>query len=720
MRRGEAAGAAAVALLVGATACRPGAGRPDGRNLVLITLDTTRADRLGCYGAKSVKTPNLDSIAAGGTVFDRAFTTAPITGPAHASILSGTFPPFHQVRDNDVYRVPADLPWLPSILKARGYATAGIVAAFPLRAGVGFSRGFDYYGDHLEAPQGSLAVTNLHTVGVASRPGDRVSAEFRAWLEKSGGREPFFVWLHYYDPHFPYEPPPGYEDLNPDHPYDGEIAFLDECVGTVLRSLRERGLERRTGLIAVADHGEGLKDHGESTHGLLLYNETVRVPLVVRLPWMKAQRSRQGTTVSVADVTPTVLEALGVDAGPARGSIQGRSLVPLLADGADPSVAAGFGRRPLYFETFYTYHHYGWSPLTGFVLGGRKYIHGPSDELYDLEVDMAEAHDRAGSPEAAEMSGRLPSLTAELAKGRPAAGRHEPTREEIAKLRSLGYLGGVSAPDVEGALARVHELPNPKDSMEVFFRHNDILVLVLQNKLREAREQARVMAESDPTNKTGRVMFATLSVRLGFMEAADQAWDGIVRDFSDKDVLFSAGSHFLARRDLVRARQCLERVAVQDPGDVEVLTRLGDVAAAEGDHAAARRSYEKALAIDPAFRDALVGLAISADRTGDPGAGARFVTVTGLYPFDPGVSLNYGVYLARHGRGTEAAEHFRKAAAFSDGPVWVSAQFALAEWHRANGEGDAARNCLREIEVRTNDAQALTRARQMLSELGGR
>ncbi|KAA0256607.1 MAG: hypothetical protein EDX89_00470 [Acidobacteria bacterium] len=716
MRRADAVrGAAAAAILLAAAACgRGGAG--DRRSIVLVTLDTTRADRLGCYGSRSVKTPSLDAVASGGTVFERAFTTAPVTAPAHASILSGTFPPFHQVHDNDVFRVPKQLPWLPEILRAQGFQTAAMVAAFPLRAGVGFARGFDYYGDHLEAPQGSLAVTNLHSIGVASRRGDRVTAEFRLWLEEHAGRGPFFVWLHFYDPHYPYDPPAGYKTLNPEHAYDGEIAFMDDCIGDVRNALAEKGLTDRTGLVVVADHGEALMDHGELTHALLLYNSTLRVPFVVRLPWLNGHQARVRSSVSVADVAPTVLDALGV-APPAP--LQGRSLLPLISPGADGDTLARFARRPLYFETFYTFYHYGWSPLLGFVSGGWKYIHGPKDEVYDLETDMGEVRNLVGGEQHRAMSARFPSLEAELRKGRPAGSRHEPTREEVAKLQSLGYLAGGQG-DAEAALGGLAGLPSPKEHMDVYFRRAEILGLALEKRDREALDETRRAIAAEPNNSLLRVMEAWYASRLELWRAADEAWAGVVRDFSDKEVLFSAGSYFLARRDLARARDCFERLTAADPEDVEALTRLGDVSAAEGDPQAARRTYEKVLALEPAHREALLGLAVALDRAGDPGAERAFSAVAEKYPFDPSVGLNYGIYLARHGRPAEALGHLRRAAAFSDGDLWLSAQFTLATWYRENGEADQARDALREIEVRTARPEALTRARKMLSELGDR
>lgn len=713
MRRADAARVAlSAALVLSAAGCGRAPGESDRRNVVLITLDTTRADRIGCYGSRRVRTPSIDSVAAGGTVFERAFTPAPITAPAHASILSGTFPPFHQVRDNDVDRVPKGLPWLPSLLKERGYRTAAMVAAFPLRAGAGFSRGFDHYGDHLEAPQGSLGVTNVHAVGVASRRGDRVSQEFRLWLEKNGRGGPFFVWLHYYDPHFPYEPPKGYATLDRANPYDGEVAFLDDCIGTVLRGLREEGLERSTGVVVVADHGEGLGDHGEKTHGLLLYNPTMQVPLVMRFPWLGEQPPRVGTVVSSADVAPTVLDALGFLRDPSL--VQARSLLPLLR--REPSAAAGFARRPLYFETFYGFHHYGWSPLTGFLLGSRKYIHAPKDELYDVDRDMAEAHDLAGTADAAAMATRLPSFMAELRNGRPAGSRREPTREEIAKLRSLGYMGGTSAKGEE-ALDRVAELPYAKDRMDAYHQHNEVLGLAMKGKFREALDRSAAAMAADPRNKTARASYATYAARLGLRDVADEAWLGIMKDFSDKDVLFSAGSYFLGRDDVVHARQCFEALAVEDPEDVEVLTRLGDVATKEGDHRRALERYRQALAQDAEFREALLGEAVSMARVGEPGAEQRLAAVAARFPFDPQVAFNYGVHLMKNGRPVQGEEHLRRAAVFSEGPLWMRTQLLLASFYRDHGRVPEARACLREVEMRTKSPEVLAEAREMLSEI---
>ncbi len=705
----------ALALLLAISACAPAP--QTARNLVLITMDTTRPDRLGCYGSTAVSTPNIDAVAAGGTVFERAFAVAPITAPSHASILSGTFPPFHQVRDNDLFPVPRDLPWLPAILQARGYRTAAMVAAFPLRAGLGFGRGFDYYGDHLEAPAGSLVITNVHSLGVANRPGDRVSAEFLLWLDANAGSGPFFAWLHFYDPHQPYEPPAGYADLYAHQPYDGEVAFMDECIGTVLRALTERGIADHTGLVVLADHGEGLMEHGELTHAMLAYSSTLQVPLIVRLPWLESQTPRVSAMVSASDVMPTVLSALGIDPDSLDLPIQARSLLPLIT-GDEAAAGGATSSRELYFETFYPYHHYRWSPLSGFMTGdGRKLIHGPYDELYDLTVDPGESSDLPDGEARAAMAARLVALTDELRHERPETGRRLPSRQELEQLRALGYVGSEAGDDAE-ALVELTTLAHPRERMGEFLRYNEILSLAHQNRVAEALERAMAMTAADPHNKDARFMVASYSYRLGRVEAADRLYAELVRDFSDRDVAFQAGVHFLGRRDYARARPCFEVLVTADPGDFEALTRLGDVAAAEGDQVDARSHYERALAIAPDYREALLGLAVALDREGSASAAEQFAKVAAKFPFDPQVSFDYGVYLVRRGRAPEAVEYFRRSAAVSRGRLHATAQLALASLYRQQGALDEARASLREIVLRTDDPELLERAEAALVELG--
>ena len=696
-----------------------GGAHPTRHNLILITLDTTRADRLGCYGAQSVATPNLDRVAASGTVFDSAFATAPITAPSHVSMLSGTFPPFHQVRDNDVAVVPDGVQWLPEVLSRHGFETAGIVAAQPLRAAMGFSRGFQYFGDQFEAPKGSLIITNLHTVGVVSRPGDRISEEFTLWLNDRRGSGPFFVWLHYYDPHWPWHGGRGYADLYVDAPYDGEIAFMDDCIGEVLQSLDRAGLGEDTGLVVIADHGEGLMDHGELTHAMLLYNSTLRVPFIVNLPWLDSQARRVDVPVSGADVMPTILDALGIDVEGPAGVVQGRSLLPLLAPSPPAGAVEPFRERRLYFETFYPFFHYRWSPLSGFIQGTTKYIHGPVDELYDLSGDPEELASLAESSELAEPATRLGELDSELRRGRPEVRRYLPSRDEQAKLQALGYLGSVATEDPETIDDR-RALPNPNKEMETFFKYNDILGLIQRGRRADALEIAASIAAADPNQKDARLTVASLSAQLGRVESADRAFADLVDDFPDKDVLYKAGVYFQERGDLGFARQCFEQLVERDPRDVEAITALAEIAVSEDRLDEARRHFENALAQDPWFREAMLGLALLLDRQGDAEAAGRFAAVASRYPFDPLVHYDYGVYLLRNGEASRAVEHLRLTATVSRGPLFAAAQFALAAYFEQRGDIEQARACLREVVVNTDNPMALRRAQTGLEALANR
>lgn len=709
--------AVAVALAV-ATSAGCGARTP-AKNLVLFTLDTTRADRLGCYGSTSVQTPNLDRIARRGTIFVNALAVAPITAPSHASILSGTFPPFHQVRDNDVIAVPDGIAWLPEILHSHGYATAAIVAAFPLRSAMGFARGFDYFGDELEAPPGSFVMTNLHSVGVASRPGDRISSEFRRWLrERPRSMQPFFVWLHYYDPHWPWEPGSGYAELYADEPYDGEVAFMDDCIGRVIAALDEAGLTESTGIVAVGDHGEGLMDHGELTHALLLYNSTLRVPLIVSLPWLADQPERSTAFVSNADVMPTILDALDIDPAGVGQPIQARSLLPALQPSTGIQTSIRDDERAIYFETFYPYNHYRWSPLTGLTHGGVKYIHGPTDEVYDVLEDPGERRPISDVERLSELGLRLDQLTADLREGRPPTSRRQASREDLERLRALGYLGAEPAEDPESL--DISSLTHPRDAMPIFFKYNDILGLLQRGRRLEALELAQSIADADPRQKDARLTVASLLVELGRFDAADRQFNELVDDFTDKDVVFQAGVYFLNRSNLERARYCFETLIARDPEDVEAITRLAKTAEASGQPDEAVRLLEQAVAVDPSSREARLELAVLLDRQGRLDANEQFAAVASRYPLDPRVNYDYAVFLLRRERDAEGLERLRRAAALSTGTLFAGAKLTEAAYYQRRGMLDEARACLREVVLQTDNPNALREAQARLDALGDR
>src|SRR5687768_8620483 len=373
---------------------------PDRLNVLLITLDTTRWDRLGAYGDGAAVTPNLDRLAGEGVLFEQAIASAPLTLPAHSTIFTGLLPPRHGVRDNGGYVLDARHATLASALKASGRETGAFVGAFVLDAKFGLDAGFDTYFDRFDVSrQRSISL------GAISRRAGEVVDNAMPWLEERASR-PFFAWLHFYDAHSPYEPPEPFLSRFRDRPYAGEIAYVDSQVGRLLQWLDTRGLTDRTVVVVIGDHGESLNEHGEGTHGLFIYEATTRVPFIVRTPYSNARARRVPGAVRSEDVMPTILELVG---RPVPDGIQGRSLAPLITGStADLNLDA-------YSESLYARNHYGWSELRSLRSGRFKFIATTRPELYDLERDPGELRNlfEERRPLADRMARELEKLSAE-------------------------------------------------------------------------------------------------------------------------------------------------------------------------------------------------------------------------------------------------------------------------------------------------------------------
>ncbi|HWX24309.1 MAG TPA: sulfatase, partial [Vicinamibacteria bacterium] len=394
--------------------------RPHARkNLLLVTIDTLRADHLGAYGDKDASTPTLDALARRGVLFENAHTVAPLTGPSHATILTGVYPPVHGVRDNATFVLGSSHPALASVLKSRGYTTAGFVAALPLIGAFGFSQGFDTFSEEFHADP-SLGQE-------AKRPGNEVVDAVLRWLG-TPKTAPFFAWVHLYDPHAPYAPPPPFLDRFRDRPYDGEIAFADAQVGRILEALSRSKQGQETLVAVLADHGEGLGEHGEKTHAVLIYESTLRIPFILAGPGVPSGRVVKEAVGSV-DVVPTLLGLLGVEA---PAGLPGRDLRPAL-------LGRPLLPRALYSESLFGRLNCRWATLRGLTEGPFKLIDGVAPELYDLEKDPGETQDLAGS--SAERVTRMRNtLGAALKVMAPAGDRAHalqlsPEQEE--RLRSL-------------------------------------------------------------------------------------------------------------------------------------------------------------------------------------------------------------------------------------------------------------------------------------------
>ena len=421
------------AALIVLLAAGPLAAAETGPNILLITVDTLRADHLGCYGSSSVRTPAVDALAARGTLFTRAFAHSPLTLPSHANILLGLTPNAHGVHDNSCFIVREDFLTLAEWLKARGYATGAFVGAFPVDSRFGLVQGFDVYDDNY----GTQGPTDMVFV---ERKADVVVAKAAEWLKGRTG--PWFLWVHLFDPHQPYEPPEPFLSQYPGRPYEGEIAYADAALGKLLGLLKERGLEDRTAVVFTADHGESLGEHGETTHGYFAYNATLRVPLILALPG--ARPGRVEANVCHVDIFPTVCGVVGAKEPP---GLQGRSLLPLVRGRKLPD-------RPIFFEALTAYYNRGWAPLRGYILGQDKFMDSPIPEAYDLGKDFAELDNLAPRTDLANYQKTFADLVRTESSPLADKAGQALDRATAEKLRSLGYLASPQKPKTKAFTAR--------------------------------------------------------------------------------------------------------------------------------------------------------------------------------------------------------------------------------------------------------------------------
>lgn len=569
-----------------APAPAPAAGAPStARHLVLVTIDTLRADRVGAYGYAGAKTPVLDALAASGLVATQAFAAAPVTLPSHASILTGLYPPAHGARHNGVALAPG-VPTLATILKAQGFATGAFVAAFPLERRFGLATGFDVYGDRLPRLDNGKPADE--------RPGEDVVDEALAWRKTTGAARTF-LWVHLFEPHAPYRNPTDGRPVAVR--YDEEVTEADRQVGRLLAGL---GADRASTLVVVAaDHGEAFGEHGEIGHSLFVYDTTLRVPLIANGPGVP--RGRLPEPASLVDVAPTVLAALGV-AGP---PMDGRALS--LDSGLPP---AGTAARTLYAETEAPWRDFGWSPLRSVRSGGLKFIQAPTPELYDVAQDAGEATNLL--PAQAARLAPLRAALADAVKDRaPAAPVAASTADADARrrLQALGYLGGAGpsgrAPTVD-----------PKDRKDEAARIAEITSGELTGL---ARERAlRALAASDPGNPQVRMRLGFALVERGeCAEAVPHFRAAIASPVASVDAHLGLAECLVEAGKTADAQAVLRQAATVEPGNPVVLANQGVLLSDGGKPAEAIPLLEQALGIDGDLYQARFFLAIAYARTGD-------------------------------------------------------------------------------------------------------
>ena len=398
------------------------------QNFLLITIDTLRADKLGCYGSQSPKTPNIDQLAERGVLFSRAFANTSTTLPSHTNILLGTTPNFHGIHENLNFVVNRELLTLAEHLKNYGYSTGAFVGAYPLDSRFGLSQGFDFYDDNY---------SRIHTVNLSSldRKAEDVVEAALDWLQ--GRTSPWFLWIHCWDPHNPYDPPEPFKTQYSDHLYEGEIAYVDSILGRLFHFMRENSLFDSTLVVFTGDHGESLGEHGEETHGYFAYNSSLWIPLIISLP--NTTSGRVDESVSHIDIFPTVCETLGIEM---PAFLQGASLLPAMRGKKIPE-------RPIYFESLYPYYSRGWAPLKGFIHKEKKYIDSPIPELYDLSHDFDELQNLAGREKTAQFASQLNDLIQDLTPAQGIVSVQQADRETREKLASLGYVSSGRVPQTQ-------------------------------------------------------------------------------------------------------------------------------------------------------------------------------------------------------------------------------------------------------------------------------
>jgi arylsulfatase A-like enzyme/Flp pilus assembly protein TadD len=623
-------------LLVLFLSCGGKPGKPD---ILLVTLDTTRWDYLSCYGKGRARTPHMDAVARDGVLFTNAFTTVPVTLPAHTSLLTGLYPPSHGVRNNGMYALDPDVPTLAGILSRGGYRTSAVIGAFVLDSQFGLDAGFGLYEDQFPGGDGGKP-----GFAYAERNADSVTDKAIALFESES--PPSFFWVHYFDPHYPYAPPPDFAKEYPGDPYAGEVAYVDDCVGRLLRAFEDRTQGTDPLIVIVGDHGEDLGDHGEMSHGVFLYDSTVRIPLIVCSPGRLPAGVQCVEPVSIVDLFPTILAIAGIGSRDLR--VEGRSILPLLEEGTAPE-------RPLYLETLAPFENMGWSPLSAVIAAGFKYIKAPTGELYDLEADPGEEENLlAVNPQSGgEMSERMEALLDSLdrtfsPRGEAKVGvMDEETRR---KLESLGYVVGYGDAG-EG-------LKDPKDMLPVLAEEQKGLTLHEAGEYAAAEDAFAEALAHDPTNVTllnyrGLSLFA-----LGRMEEARAVWhQALLLSPGYLNLRLNLGMVQLAAGEPDSALASYEKVLATNPRYVQALVGKGRALRAKGRHAEAEEVFAQAVEYSPGNAEARFWRGISKKEGGDAtGALRELEEASRLDPALEEAARERAMVLADLGRLEEARE----------------------------------------------------------------
>jgi arylsulfatase A-like enzyme/Tfp pilus assembly protein PilF len=656
-------------------------------NVVVITMDTLRRDHLAPYGA-SFDTPAATRLAKEGAVFEHAVSQVPLTLPSHSSLFTGLYPPHHAVRDNGGFVLGKDATTLAERLEAQGYRTAGFVSSYVLHSRWGIAQGHQTYDDQFDYT--GLESRQLTDV---ERPAGPVVDAALAWLRQPGrGAKPFYLWVHLYDAHFPYEPPEEYRRRAPT-PYAGEVMYADAQVGRLLDALDATGLRKNTLVVYLSDHGESLGEHGEPTHGIFLYGASVDVPLIIAPPRDRTLASPPLSLTAVRvhglarllDLTPTVLDLVGL---PIPQGLDGVSLVSVAASerGSPPRTAdaADALAGPVsYSETYYPRFHYNWSELLSLQTTRWRYVRAPRPELYDLQNDPKQQHDLARDrPEiVATLSRQLDAMHLEDAGDGPAPAPVDP--EAQAKLQALGYVSGVAS-----SARRSGPRPDPKDGLPLL---NELLQAQTDRdagRLDEALRRLEALAEKDRENPSVFVALSSVYDRRKDTEGAIRAAKrAVALDPESTIAVLDLAFAFQSAGKTDEAATGFERVLALDPDNIKALLSLGDIAHARGDRERAFDLYQRAVTAAPKFARAHISLGSAAIELNRLAVAKRALeTAVALGGSQPDLHFNLGVLAEGRGdRATAAREYRAEVSAFPDSvEAWVNLGLLQRQGGRAS------------------------------------
>jgi len=553
-------------------------------NVVLITIDTVRADHLGCYGYTAIQTPTLDALAHDGVVFDRAISQVPLTWPSHAAILTGTYPFQNGVQDFTGQPLAPQFQSVAQVFRRHGYSTGAVISAFVLDRSWGLARGFDFYDDAFSAE-----TFQKKDIGLVDRRAEESVTHAIQWLRKTPHR-PFFLWLHLYDPHSPYDPPEPFHTEYHDHLYDGEIAYADHELGRLITWLKQNQLYDRTLIAMLSDHGESLGDHGEHEHGFFVYNSTVHVPLIVKPPAGSGIRpGRVPRPVETVAVAPALLQFAGVKDAIEK-QFQSHGLFGPEAEKEDAS----------YSETFYPFSSFGWSPLHALETGRYHYIDAPRAELYDLATDPEEKNNLASGQTAtvAVLKDKITSLLRERPFTHTSDAKATVSPDAAEKLRALGYVSYRSAVSAD-ALAK--GLSDPKDKLWEF---NSILEAgdaFAVNDFATGRERLAKVREKDPQMYIVPYMLGEAAIReQKWEEASSELKKCLELNPTFDQAMVGLGRALINQGDAGEAKSWVNKALEYNSQNYRAWYELGYIQS-KSDQAAAATSYEMAIDIQPNF-----------------------------------------------------------------------------------------------------------------------